>query len=411
MIRLLSFIWVVSLAFYQFGIIGSLSVDNILGPILFVLALFFYATGLTSLGPKQKSRLLSALACVFVYMIFHSINLLGTQNAVWNSIYSLAKDMLYFILPVLFITTKKDLQRTLDGLIIVAAIGAISALFSALGILDFSFARSAESRLALEYLPKSVGVITSYGDMGLLLSLVLLLAVASRKGTILFGRGGILKFVILLSVVLVGLAALQSRNIVLTILISSCVYWFVTILSNRSKRWKGVFYVATLGGGLITVLVVSAFGSEILGWIKSLGGTNEAAATVDDRLAQYDFALKVVANHWLFGPPAQTIESYQLQISFIHNMWVKEMAQGGIFAVASFLIIYIRALRLQVNDFYFYGEQYTKVLISVLIAMLVATQFYPAGTAIFWVLLGVASADPRMSVANVRTRARISKIK
>ena len=115
-----------------------------------------------------------------MYLLVHVINLILTQQAVWTSAYEIAKNMLYFVLPILFITTESDMKRGSMAMIALMAMGSITALMSSLDLVTFDFARQAESRVELAYLPKSVGLFTAYGDMALLISLALLLAVGIR---------------------------------------------------------------------------------------------------------------------------------------------------------------------------------------------------------------------------------------
>ncbi len=395
MMRFLLFVWILSLPFYQFSIIGSFSVDNMLAPFLFLVWLAQVSLGRQSVTALQANNIIKTFILAGFYFVAHIIGLIGTHDAIWQSAYSSATNMLYFILPVLFIRTAQDLKAFKDAIIIIAIIASISGLLSALGVLELAFARQAESRIGVESLQKSIGVFSSYGDVAILLSLALLIVIADRKERSFIALFPYLKIIMMIVICVISIASMQSRNIVLTIMTALLSYWVIGQLIKKSKIWDHILY-----GGIILVVILSAtvitlFSTQLLEIIQGIGGTKEAAGTVDSRLMQYRFMWDLVKDDILVGTDPNIHEKYINEINLTHNMWLKELVQGGIITVFAMLIILWRAIMVQVVN-YKQGQvpKDSLVLISCLLGMIVATQFYPGGTYLFWCILGACSAMP-----------------
>src|SRR4030066_425414 len=154
--RLLACLWLLAQPFHLFSVTGSFSVDNIIAPLLFIFLVARLFSASLHLSGVQTRNLIWTMVAIFLYLVSHTISLVGTQYLVWSSMYGIAKSMLYFLLPVLFIQDERDLRRASDLMIVVMFVGCVTALMSALGLVSFEFAREAESRINVAYLPKSV---------------------------------------------------------------------------------------------------------------------------------------------------------------------------------------------------------------------------------------------------------------
>lgn len=395
MLNLIFCVWIVSLAFYQISFLGSLSIDNIMAPVLFVVWVIYFLSRGQSIPTYQLINIFKSFTVATVYFLSHLISLMTTEGAVWSSAYIIATKMLYFLLPILFINTFKVLKNTNDAFIVVMFIASVSALFSALGIIELEFARQAGSRLGENYLKKSVGVIDAYGDVGLIMAFSLLLVIAGLKEKVMFGKGSYFKVLIVMVLIIIGLVSMQSRNMFLTIMSALGWYWIIGHWASSSKRWYIKLYITLFTVISSTFLIVSVFYTPLLEFVQGIGGTKEAAGTVSDRLSQYSFMWELVKDRIFFGATPQDHEKYAHEIALIHNMWLKELVQGGVLSVLAFSIVWLRALTIQVKNFQRgFMESESKIYICVLLAMLVATQFYPAGTFIFWAMLGVFTAIP-----------------
>lgn len=398
----LSFIWLLSLSFYKFSLVGSLSLDNLLAPILFFLLVFGIFTRSVKLTAAQSRNLFWTGVTATVYLLAHSLNLLTTQSAVWVSIITVAKGMLYFFLPVMFINSEQQLKRANNAIIVVMLIGCGTALLQSLGLIHLSFARSAGSRFDLSGFEKSTGFLGSYGDVGMLTSLALLLVIGGRRGRVFFGRGSWIKILIVVAAALAGILAQQSRNLIFTVMVSIGAFVYLGHIRKR-RNWRGVFYATLIGGVAVSSIIIVLYADTLIAWVQSIGGTKEAAATVAARLSQYKFGWSLVHDRLLTGADPAKIQSDQTLVTFIHNMWLKELVEGGLPAVAATMWFYIRAIRNQVSRYYDTSKRFeARAYLALLVGLLLATQFYPASTYIYWVLLGIATARPDREAATAR---------
>lgn len=398
----LAFIWVLSLPFFHFSLVGSLSVDNLLAPILLASIILRGITDSQSLTTRQVDNIVKVFLLMVLYFFTHTIGLVFTQTAVWATAYGVATSMLYFIIPVLYVRTRADVHRCTNALIVGFFVASLSALLAAIGLFEFEFSRQAESRIGVDALQKSIGVISSYGDVGIMLSLSVILAVSLRNERVLFSKGSYFKILIVVSFALIAIASMQSRNMILTLFTALFCYWQIGrwIKANKTnwakKLYFSIFFMVT-----ITAAIVVLFSEPLIEFIGGVGGTREASGTVNDRLSQYSYMLALLNDNFLFGVDPATYEQYAHEISLIHNLWLKEMVQGGILAIVAMLAIWTRALITQVNNYRrgaMLGE--SRAFIAILLSILVATQFYPGGTLIFWVILGVCSVVPAGEIKN-----------
>ncbi|MCF6355771.1 MAG: O-antigen ligase family protein [Candidatus Polarisedimenticolaceae bacterium] len=381
--------------FYQFSVIGSFSVDNILAPVLLFAWFAQMTVGGGSVAAFQATNIVKSIVVAVFYFIAHIIGLIGTQEAVWHSAYLAATNMLYFILPILFIRSLDDLKRFKDAVIIVAIIASISGLLSALGIIELEFARQAESRIGVESLQKSIGVFSSYGDVGILLSLALLTVIARHKEKGFFLLKSYFGIGTLIVICLIAIISMQSRNIVLTIIAALLAYWMIGHLMKISKNWNYILYAVISLAAAFSITIVALFSAPLLEFVQGIGGTKEAAGTVSNRLEQYGVMWDLVKDRVWIGVDPSVYEKRINEINLTHNIWLKELVQGGIITVLAMLMIFWRALMVQVAN-YRRGCESKDVLVflSCVIGMLVATQFYPGGTLVFWCILGACSTMP-----------------
>lgn len=394
LIALMSFVWILSLPFYHYSLVGSLSLDNIISPLLFVLVVARILIGAQVLSREQLTNITLAGAIILIYLLMHTANLLGTQQAVWSSAFGIAKNMLYFMLPILVVNSERDLKRFSVAMIPVMMIGAGSALMSALGIVSFEFARQAESRIHLDYIPKSVGLFTTYGDMALLIALALLLALGGRSHKLGFARMRLLVGLLVIVAALIGIVSMQSRNMVFTALVAICAYYLVGYWRRRGAGWVFKLYASLLSTVAAAVFAIVLFSGPLIDWVEGLGGTGEAAATVHARLEQYQFGWSLVEDRILFGADPAIYEQNELAITFIHNMWIRELVQSGLLGIIAVVIFYYRALGNQVTRLQADASSIARIYIAVIIGSLISSQFYPGNTPVFWVIMGLATALP-----------------
>ncbi len=389
---LLMSIWVISLPFKHISIIGTLSIDNILGPVLILLWPFVKRTNdLVSQSVRVKHTAIIAII-VFLYYFSHVSNLLMTQEMAWFASYILISDLVYFVVPVLYLSDEKLRIRVDDLIIVITIIGCLSAILASMGIIHIPDARMGASRIGISWLPKTVGLIGAYGDMALLISYTFLLTITGKNNRLLFGKNNIIKMLTVYVIIFAGFAGSQSRNMLLTLGSVICILIYLEILRNaKQKKWRTIFF-STIGvAGLVAALSLTYYGDTITETLSSAGGSKEAAATANARLEQYNFAWDVLKETPLTGADREIQIKYAIDIIFIHNMWLKELVQGGVFAI--FTIIALAIIGMQITSkalLYDPNDYYARARLIFIIVMFISTQFNPSGTPIFWMLLGVS---------------------
>ena len=158
-------------------------------------------------------------------------------------------------------------------------------------------------------------------------------------------------------------------------------------------NWPKKFYALVFISIISAVTFIAAFWQPLIDLVSSLGGSSEAAGTVAARLDQYTFGLSLIKDNLILGADPYTLEKMSHEISYIHNMWLKELVQGGLIALISVFLIYIRGMKKMTENLIINPQDFAARSRLVLIfVMLVSTQFNPAGTAVYWMMLGLIYA-------------------
>ncbi len=382
-------IWLISLSFYLYSVVGSLSMDNILAPIVLCFAtlkLFFRKRLLPS---KKIATILIFVLLFTIYACGRLISVIEHPEYFAHVINLILKQLLYLSIPLIYIDSFEDLFLTLRLMVIVAVIVIFSVLIASVGIYDFPVQRFAESRIGITSLKKAVGFFSNYGDMAMIGSFALLyLYLVEKRKKELFQ--GFFKYVATI-LILSGYIGAQSRNMYLTLIIGiiSAAYFRITL-----QKSKGVVLVISL---LVVLSCVGMF--EILRLneistitsLKTFGGTREAAATVDARLGQYSIAWDIIVDRPLFG------KGYKIMASGmeIHNLWLGLMSLGGLVSTlpvaTMFLFIFFGLLRQSSNEQF---GQLKIVGLAQIVCVLVAVEFYGAMTYAFLVIMGTLAMFP-----------------
>ncbi len=389
---LLVSVWVVSLPFKHISIIGTLSIDNILGPLLIILWPFVQRRNDLAPHSVRIKHTVIVLVIVFFYFLAHIANLLMLQNMVMHASYLLISDLVYFVVPFLYLSDEKLRTRFDDLIVVVTIIGCVSALLASLGIIHITDARFAPSRIGVSWLPKTVGLIGTYGDMALLISYTFLLTITGKNNRFLFGKNNLIKMLVIYAIIVAGFAGSQSRNMLLTVGAAMCGLIYLEILrSIRPKRWRTIFF-STIGiAGLIAALSLTYYGETVTEALSSAGDSHEAEATADARLSQYNFAWRILKENPLTGANADIQVKYEEIIVFIHNMWLKELVQGGVLAILAIIGLAIIGMKISSKALvYNPKDYYARARLIFILVMFISTQFNPSGTSIFWMLLGVS---------------------
>jgi hypothetical protein len=400
---ILYIIWVLSLPFRDFHVIAAFSVDNLLVPIIALFWAMVPRAGIKQRGQKYLMGAFTVLA-VYVFGALFDQRVFQGDFGLKGSLWNLARDGGYFIVPMLMLGNRKILRYNNTAILAVASIGCITALLVSLDLLHIQRARIDDSRVGIDVLNKATGIFTNFGDLAILLSYSMLVTVSSSKSDLAFGLGTRLGKSVMWSMALIGLAGTQSRNILLSTLTGLVIYWSLARLYRlKKKRRRAIFLLITFGALIMSGLLIVLAG-PIIDFLSNLGGGN-AGNTAAARLTQYRAALDLLSESLLFGISYADPRHASLA-AHIHNLWLGLFLRGGIFGVLTFALLIFIIIRRAISALdRNAADSQAKIILSFACAVLVSTLFFPGGSMIFWFLLGVAcssvmiSRGPRVAMA------------
>lgn len=403
-------IWILSFLLYQVNIIGSLSIDNLLVPIL-VLTWFFF-------GKRTDARVSNARAKTLVFVAFVFSILVIDEIVKWESGAAIAtiyppiiehlKHLGYILVPLLYISDEKSLRRALLSLLVITLVSGGLAVLGAVG-LHLPFVHVGTTT-RIPGLLRSRGPLVNQGDTALLVSLMALLVWTVMRHKIRFVRPRIAIRGIVFVVLIGGAIATQSRNVILTLVMAFSVYYWLRMTVRRGGGGTSTL-VSLLGIvaflGVVTAVILNA--NAIIGLLTNVVGSG-GEGTVRDRLASYAHAIFLLKHSWLLGLSSSAALQESLFIAKIHSMWLGTALMSGVVGVALVFAMIIVSLR---NAYRLARHQqwreYGLVLASFILASLwFSPSFYPGHTSfIFWVALGVA-LTARQTYFIVRAPASLS---
>jgi hypothetical protein len=382
-------IWILSIPFQRYSLVKTYSVDNLLAPLLCLVALFL---------PRLRNpyvvsrRIKTMLVVVGLYGLFWMASLFPvfSLNPVLLQRSWLGLRDAFYLFPVLFFVRDRYSFRMLKSLlIIVTMMAAVSALLGSLGWIQLPVERYESSRIDIAWLPKAIGLLSNYGDVAMLYGFTAVLMVSHSREELAFGlsaRGG--KWLVWLSL-LAGVLGSQSRNLVLTVLLALGAYRVFRALSNAQASTR----IAVAGILIAIVISVTAvlgtFGGDIAEAMGHWGGTN-AAETADWRLHTYGQALTLIGQNPFTGITSDMYGKWGYLAEVLHNMWLRVLLQGGVLRFFALVGLFWLAAKSGYINLGAEGERAhnAALVLASLIAMLLATQFYPGESDIMWVMLG-----------------------
>lgn len=372
----------------QYFNIAGLAVDKVMAPVLVLIWVGLLLVGKANL---DKSKLL-LLVHVFVFFIVRNVSFIDNASLFTELLWRDAILLGYFALPVLFIDTLKRVDVAARLVSVNAVVACLSAFLVALSIIELPYERFSESRIGYEGIQKSIGVITSYGDVTQLATFFLLFGLFMSDKILPAGKKTqkLIKLIVLL-VVVMGLIGNQSRSYLLSLIFA---YVAVLFYSYRGKKLAKTSLVDALA--VLSVVVIFPFImlmlSEIVATLAGIGG-KEAMGSASARLGQYEMAFSLIRENPLFGVGSDFYVRNPYFAHGVHNMWLGQWTRGGFVSVLLLLILMINVFRKCVG--LFKNENvagYAKVLTGYLAAVFLSTLFYPADSDIFWALLGMSAS-------------------
>ncbi len=385
-------LWLLSVAFTRYSLVGTLALDNLLSMLLPFLALFLRP-------PEGVEALRGWIVCLIwsgvCYLIFATgwtLHFLNAPDLLRQRLFVLVRDLLYFFVPLLYLRNRHAFRQVKGVLILLAVVAALSALLAALGWVHLPAERFESSRIGLEWLPKAIGLFSSYGDVAMLYGVTAVLLVSHDRAALPWQLGRPLVKLGIWLVLLLGLIGNQSRNVLLTTLMALTIYGVIRIFEgNMQSRSRQLWLGLTLAAALLLAGLLVAFGQEAVSGISHLGGKG-AATTVSDRTQSYRQAITLIVREPWLGISLDTYQQWGQLAEWMHNMWLKIMLNGGFMSLLAMLGLLWGALRGLLNTRRKLSTEFRRdraVLASLLCSLVFAAEFYGGMTQVWWILLGV----------------------
>lgn len=392
LLLLLFFLWMLSVPFSRYSLTGTLSLDNILALLLPFLALFLRPpAGVEALRGWIVCLIWSAI-CYLVFATGWTLNFLNAPDLLKQRLFILVRNLLYFVAPLLYLRNRHAFRQVKGVLILLAVIAALSALLAALGWIHLPADRFESSRIGLQWLPKAIGLFSSYGDVAMLYGVTAVLLVSHERAALPWQLGRPLIKLGIGLVLLLGLIGNQSRNVLLTTLVALASYGVIrTLEGNMQARSRQLWLGLLLAAALLLAGLLVAFGQEAVSGISHLGGKG-AATTVADRTHSYAQAITLIVREPWLGISLDTYQQWGHLAEFMHNVWLRIMLNGGFVSLLAMLGLLWGALRGLFATGLKPSLEFRRdraVVASLLCSLVLASQFYPGMTQVWWILLGV----------------------
>ena len=391
-IFLLFAIWFLILPFSAISSIyfnvAGLAIDKAIAPVLIIIWLVLLLTGNYTL---EKKKLL-LLVNVFIFFMVRNVSFIDNATVYSELIWRDAILFGYFALPILYIDNIKRVDSAGRLISVNAVVGCVSAFLVALSLIELPYERFSESRIGIENIQKSIGVITAYGDVAQLAAFFLLLGFFMPDKVLPFGKipQKLIKVSVLL-IVIMGLIGNQSRSYLLSLIFAYCTALFFSYRAKKPENTLLIDIIATIMAVFIIPIMLFML-NDIVSSLASLGG-REAMGSAGARLGQYEAAFTLIREYPILGVDS---DFYIRNAGFahgVHNLWLGQLTRGGIISTLILLIlvinIFMKCVALFKTDS---AEGYAKVLIGYLAAVFISTLFYPADSDIFWALFGMATS-------------------
>ena len=407
--------WVLALPFFRISLVGTLSVDNILTPVIFFLWVFAVVMGLVKLGLNSKLPYLLIITLLFMFSL--AGDFLGGPASIMNELGQLLKWFAYLLLPILCIQNERQFELASKVVVLSTVIVCCSAILDSLGIFSLSFLdvadRSGDIRLelskgnksAIGALKRSAGLVGEFGTMALLVAFTISTIFFANKEKLAelgFKSSKFWSILIAFSLLLGAIAA-QSRNVVISsfivVLMSVCLSF---ILEKKGSKAVIALLLFAFLGFVVTVIVI--YNSVLI--YNAVLGEGSMKASGDARIDQYAWAFELVKDSLFFGVDAAKKAMNAEEIAAIHNLWLYQLVSNGVIGLIPLLILFIKLVSdtFKLTRFPNF-KQRAKNIFGMTLAMMLAVSFYAAqGSLMFWFFLGLLIAFN----TSLRNKRRVS---
>ncbi|MDZ7753988.1 MAG: O-antigen ligase family protein [Gammaproteobacteria bacterium] len=385
----LFFIWLLSLPFRTFSLVGDLSLDNMLTPFLIIV----WLTRHLFLQEPFRAYLIRFSIPIFLMLAYLSLMHLrpmGSEETAAARLIDEIKILTYFLIPIFYVTDHVRLQIANGTIVFQALIGGASALAASLGFIEFANVRFEESRLGIDELPKAIGLYGSYGDLALLYGYALVVILFGQVPRLLPAGKAFLTRGILSISLIIGWLGSQSRNVLLTSLIAIACYLILRSLYRQDSHKRALSGIILLSVALFGVGGIYYFSEAIYELIATLGGSG-AARTVQSRVDSYTVAQALIKDSPIFGVGVAEYQRYGEILDGLHNMWLSIWALGGVGAPICLLFLLLLGAKVAHRFAILEKSKEAIMIVVLIICILQATQFYVAkNSQALWVMMGVS---------------------
>ncbi len=376
--------WVMSFPLINFYIVAELSIDNLLVPVLIVFWLFFQ-------GQRQaKVRWSRMIVILLVYLVG-----IGLEHRLYQgglpfgyALWTVFRDAGYFILPILYITDRETFRKSSGAIMIVAMAGSVTAILVSLGYLRLDYIRIQDTRVGIEALPKATGVFRNFGDVALLAAYTVLALMAYDARELPFRLGTKLGKSVVVFCLFLGLLGTQSRNMLVSMIVAVPAYAFFNHLAKVSPQKRQDYLIGAFTVAAVGAVLMMFFSAGIINLLTNIGG-GDAADTAQTRLESYDQAKTLFGEAFVAGIAYSSPGRINLA-ELVHNLWIGLYLRGGIISVLSMAFFFVYAMRsvfsvMMVDP----RNKEAKILGAFIVCAVAATMFFPAGSLIYWFMLGM----------------------
>ena len=384
----LFYVWLVLLPFgYQIsGYTGVIEPDKAIALLLLVIGLI----ALFCFSEYRRNHIAVFMLLAIVLLVSKNISLFDSE-LYWMFLWNDANKITYFFIPLLFINNIDTFRYVGWIVVFIAIVGCISAFLVSMGLVTLPVSLPVEYRLS--WLPRAKGVFLSTGNLAQYLSfafawVIIAPGIADKKQKFI----QMARWVFFISLTM-GLLATQSRNILLVLIISFFVLWW--LIKNRSISSNTMVVILVSFGVLVFIPLIagiSFYFSELTDIVASAGG-KYAESSINSRFVQYSVALDIIASHPFFGADVEIYKQVGPIILRIHNMWLQLLANGGIVTTLMMAFLIMRLISgVRIAAHVKEKSDEAIVVVVYIAAMFVAVMFYIGADKMFWALLGIASA-------------------
>lgn len=370
-------IWMLSLPFYSFSLVGTYSLDNLLAPLLCIVALILPGVRNSLVRGIRVRAIAILLALYLIYTLAGLVPVINSSELFWHKTWLSIRDLFYLLIPALYVRDRWSWGVTKGLVIYNAIVGAVTAFLASVGILHLELSRFEASRLGIAWLPKSIGLYSSYGDMAMLYAFTVTILVSHGYKDLYWGLSSRMGKILIWLMLIVGIAGMQSRNIIVASIVALMTYWLVRRFMVSSASGRGLIIGLMISMAIAVSGILMVFGGDLAESISHWGGAN-AYTTAEGRLLSYRQAIDLIVMEPLFGVSGPLYAKWAGLVESIHNLWLRVLLQNGFVGFLAILGMFVLAFRSGVN-----AAKYTDftrdaaIALGSLAAIFIAVEFYP----------------------------------